>query len=104
MAGLDRIPDGPWDKLTKSHYWLPFKKIPYYSDFSGNEYIELQKNIREMLGEVINTLKEHGIEVVNVATQQHFHAQSFSEVMSVAIAFKSREDLVMAKMLVKCDD
>ena len=104
MAGLNRIPDGPWINEPKSHYWLPYRKIPYYSDITGSEFIELQKNIREIVGEVADILREHGIEVINIATQQIHEHRTYSSVIGVAVAFKSKEDLVMAKMILKCDD
>jgi hypothetical protein len=105
MAGLNRMPDGPWVKEPRSHHWLPFKKIPYYSDITGTEFIELQKNIREVvIREAVDVLHEHGIEIINVATQQIHDHKTYSDIMGVAIAFKSKEDLVMAKMILKCDD
>lgn len=94
--------EGVWFE-EKSHYWMVYKKFYFYDDVSGNEYIELQKDIRAAVADVRQQLAEHQIDVINVATHQFLDANRGGNTVGVAVAFKSREDLAMAKILIECD-
>jgi hypothetical protein len=102
VAQTTELPDGVWFQNVGSPYWLIYKKFHHYDDISGSEYIELQQNIRDAVGEVANQLQEHDIKIVNVSTHK-FLDPHYSWVHGIAIAFETREDLVMAKLLLKCD-
>jgi hypothetical protein len=98
------LPDGKWDQQNpQTHYWMIYKKFHYYSDTTGNEFIEINKQVREAIAEVRDQLAEHQIDIINVSTQQYLEPMMYNNVIGVAVAFRSREDLVMAKMLVECD-
>ncbi|CAB4241616.1 hypothetical protein UFOVP71_154 [uncultured Caudovirales phage] len=104
MAISNRIPEGRWDtNEQRSHYWMVYKKFHYFHDASGNEYIEIQRQVREAIAEVRSQLEEHQIDIINVATQQFMDTMRDGTCLGVAVAFKSREDLAMAKILVECD-
>lgn len=107
MAGYTNsrtgLPDGRWDTANpQTHYWMIYKKFYYYSDATGEEFMAINKKVREAIAEVRDQLAEHQIDIINVSTQQFLDPQ-YSNVIGVAVAFRSREDLVMAKMLVECD-
>jgi hypothetical protein len=96
--------EGCWnDNDHRSHYWMVYKKFHYYDDATGNDFIAMQKQIREAIAEVQAQLAEHQIDVINVAQQQFLEPNTYTNVLGVAVAFKSREDLAMAKMLIECD-
>jgi alpha-amylase/alpha-mannosidase (GH57 family) len=87
----------------KSHYWMVYKKFYFYEDVTGNEYITIQKDIREAVAEVRRQLDEHQIDIVNVAQQQFLDPMRGGNTIGIAVAFKNRDDLAMAKMLIECD-
>jgi len=87
----------------RSNYWMVYKKFHFYEDVTGNEYITIQKDIREAVAEVRQQLEEHQIDIVNVAQQQFLDPMRGGNTIGVAVAFKNREDLAMAKMLIECD-
>lgn len=108
MAGMHNgkavFPEGRWDtEELRSHYWMIYKKFYYFDDATGNEFIEMQKLVRESIAEVRKQLEEHQIAIINVATHQFLEPSIHGTCLGVAVAFNSREDLVMAKMLVECD-
>lgn len=87
----------------KSHYWMVYKKFFFYDDVTGNEYINIQKDIRDAVVEVKRQLEEHQIDIINVATEQFLDPVRLGNCIGVAVAFKNRDDLAMAKMLIDCD-
>jgi len=107
MAGLygkAGFPNGRWDgEEQRSHYWMIYKKFYYIEDATGNDYIEMQRQVRESIAEVRDQLAEHHIDIINVATHQFLEPSIYGTCLGLAVAFKSKEDLVMAKMLVDCD-
>jgi len=104
MAISNRLPEGRWNHAEQqSHYWMVYKKFYYFDDATGNEYIEIQRQIREAIAEVRSQLDEHKIDIINVASQQFLEPTMHGTCIGIAVAFKSREDLAMAKILVECD-
>ena len=97
------IPAGPWRTDIKTAHWLVYKTFVSYDD-SGNDYIQLQQHMRLTLQQAIGELQEHKIEVVNAQCGDMFDARSFEKVYKLALGFGCREDLVMAKLLLKCDE
>jgi hypothetical protein len=87
----------------RSHYWLVYKKFHFYEDVTGNEYMNIQRDIREAVAEVRRQLEEHQIDIINVAQQQFLDHNRHGNTIGIAVAFKNREDLAMAKMLIECD-
>jgi hypothetical protein len=49
-------------------------------------------------------LQEHKIEVVNAQTGEMYDHRSFERMYKLAIGFGCKEDLVMAKLVLKCDE
>ena len=47
----------------RSHYWLVYKKFHFYEDVTGNEYMNIQRDIREAVAEVRRQLEEHQIAI-----------------------------------------
>lgn len=86
----------------RSHYWMVYKKFHFYEDVTGNEFINIQQEIRAAIAEVRQQLEEHQISIINVAQQQFLDAR-FVNTIGIAVAFKNREDLAMAKILIECD-
>jgi len=105
MAIANRIPEGRWDTTEqRSHYWMVYKKFYYFDDATGSEFIEIQQEIRKAVAEVKTQLQEHQIDIINVSQQQFLDAKQGGRTIGIAVAFKSREDLAMAKILVECDE
>ena len=99
-----RFPEGKWDTSNEqTHFWMIYKKFYYFDDATGNEFIEMQKKVREAIVDVRTQLEEHQIDIINVATHQFLEPSLHGSCLGVAVAFKSKDDLVMAKMLVECD-
>lgn len=88
----------------KSLYWLPIKKFGYADDISGHEFIQLQSEIREFAANIRAQLVEHDITVANIATQQQMDYRALGSKVAVAIGFKTKEELVLAKLILKCDE
>lgn len=102
--GTFGIPMGKWLNDPQTHFWLTYKKFGYFSDASGNEIIKLREAVRNAVAEVRDTLAEHGINIINVATQEQFDHKNYGNIIGIAIAFGSLEDKAMAKILLDCDD
>jgi len=98
-------PHEPWfANEEKSLYWLHIKKFDYADDISGHEYIQLQTEIREFAANIRAQLVEHDIAVANVATQQHLDYRIGSR-LAVAVGFKTKEELVLAKLILnRCNE
>jgi hypothetical protein len=94
--------DSKWTE-ERSHYWMVYKKFYFYEDVTGNEYMNIQREIREAIAEVRQQLEEHQIGIINVAQQQFLDHNRYGNTIGIAVAFKNREDLAMARMLIECD-
>lgn len=88
----------------KGLYWLYLKNFGYADDISGHEYIQLQSEIRSFVAEMQDQLRSHDITIANVATQQQMDHQRLGSRVGVAIAFKTKEEFVLAKLILKCDE
>jgi len=102
VIGRTRLPEGRWLD-TPSTYWLVVKRITYFDDISGNDYIQLQGEVRAEIERVRDILSEHNIVLANVATQDMLDPLQYNSVIGIAVAFKCREDLVMAKLILNVD-
>ena len=98
------MPIGPWKSDVKTDHWLVFKTFISYDDDSGNDLIQLKQHIRAVLQQAVAELQEHKIEVVNAQTGEMYDHRSFEKVYKLALGFGSREDLVMAKLVIKCEE
>ena len=98
------LPNGPWRNDVKTDNWLVYKTFVSYDDDSGNDLIQLKQHIRAVLQQAIAELQEHKIEVVNAQTGEIWDPRSFERVYKLAIGFGCREDLVMAKLVLKCEE
>lgn len=98
------IPIGPWRTDVKTSHWLVYKTFVSYDDDSGNDLIQLKQHIRVIFQQAVAELQEHKIEVVNAQCAEMFDALNFGNVHKLAIGFSCREDLVMAKLVLKCDE
>lgn len=109
------------DELTKSLHWLTLKNFGYDSDINGNEFIQLQTEIRAYVNGITQQLKEHNILIAKVEEHQQMSSadvcsrrqqlaagdvsnQYAFDNICVDIAFSSREDLVLAKLILKCHE
>jgi hypothetical protein len=97
------LPEGWWNK-ERSHHWMVYKKFFYFDDSTGDEFIRTQIEIRKSIQDVRDQLAEHQIDVINVATHQFLDHKNYGRCIGVVVAFRSREDLAMAKILVDCDE
>jgi hypothetical protein len=102
--GTFGIPNGKWHDTKQTHYWLVYRSFGYFEDASGNEIIRLRETVRNTITEVRKILEEHGIDIINVATQENTDYRSLGNTVSIAIAFKSLEDKAMATILLDCND
>lgn len=98
------IPIGPWRTDIKTNHWLVYKTFASYDDDSGNDIIQLKQHIRVIFQQAVAELQEHKIEVVNAQCAEMYDALNFGKVYKLAIGFACREDLVMAKLVLKCDE
>jgi hypothetical protein len=98
------MPIGPWKSDVKTDHWLVFKTFISYDDDSGNDLIQLKQHIRAVLQQAVAELQEHKIEVVNAQTGEMYDHRSFEKVYKLALGFGCREDLVMAKLVIKCEE
>ena len=94
--------DGAWLKGKHAH-WLNYAKILHPDDFSGNEHIQMQDAIRAKISEAAGILKEHNIEIFNIYTMKDSHnAATYETIHRIAIGFEHKEDLLLAKLILKC--
>jgi hypothetical protein len=98
------IPVGPWWPNIDSVHWLVYKTFISYDDDSGNDLIQLRQHMRAVLQQAVAELQKHKIEVANAQCQESYDHRSFEKVYKLAIGFKCREDLVMAKLVITCDE
>ena len=100
---LNRVPEGRL--LTKDcKHWLLFRRFYYYADMTGNEHVQMMQSIRNAVADAQKELEPHKIDIYDVYNAKQWDPQNFGEVQLVAIGFKDREDLVMAKMLLQCEE
>lgn len=98
------IPEGKWFKDKKTEHWLRYKKFHMFSDASGSEHIALQAELRKAMSEAASILEEHKIPIANIYSENFLDHRYYDNVYCVAIGFESKEDLVMAKLVLKLDD
>jgi len=103
MARSNQIPNGAWIQDKKHTHWLNYATVVQQADFTGNEFIQLQDDIRAKVAEASAILKEHNIEIYNIYTMQSLDTDHFDTVYRIAIGFEHGEDLLIAKMILKCN-
>jgi len=103
MARLNQIPNGAWIQDKHTH-WLKYATVVQQADFTGNEYIQLQDDIRAKVAEASAILKEHNIEIFNIYTMQMQDPKLYETVYGIAIGFEHGEDLLIAKLILKCNE
>jgi hypothetical protein len=96
--------EGPWCTDIKTHHWLVYKTFVFLDGTRANDYTLLHQHILINLQQVAAELQEHHIKVVNAQTGEMFDHRSFERVYKLALGFESREDLVMAKLVLKCNE
>ena len=92
------------DNDERGLYWMTVRRFAYMDDISGHEFIELQTEIRSYVAQIQTQLKEHDIDIANVATQQHLDYRALGSRVAVAIGFRSKEELALTKLILKCDE
>jgi len=95
-------PTGKWLKDKHAH-WLPYATVVQQEDFTGNEYIQLQDDIRAKIAEAAAILKEHKIEICNIYTEKMYDPRMYDTIHRIAIGFDHEEDLMLARMILKCN-
>jgi predicted component of viral defense system (DUF524 family) len=103
MANNNTLPHGKWLK-RKTDYWLCYKKFHMFSDATGSDHIALQAELREAMREAAEILEEHKINIANIYSENVLDHRMYDNVYRIAIGFESKEDLVMAKLVLKADD
>jgi len=88
----------------KSNHWLVYKKFVHFDDSTGNDFIQLQQCIRNAVSEAQEILKPHGIYILDARSSDMYNINSYDRVYKVAIGFENKEDLLMAKLLLTCDE
>lgn len=105
MAKLNTtLPVGNWNKNVKTEHWLVYKKFSIYDDHTGSEFMQLQTDLREAIGEARDILLEHRVPIQNVYTEEFMDHRNYGKTYGVALGFSCKEDLVMAKLVLKCDE
>lgn len=99
-----RLPQGKWDKTTTNDHWLVYRKFSIFDDASGSEHIQLQKDLRDAISEARGILEEHKINIQNVYTEEFMDWKNYGKTFGVALAFSCKEDLIMAKLVLKCNE
>jgi hypothetical protein len=99
----DSLPQGKWLK-KKTDYWLCYKKFHMFSDATGSDHIALQAELRKAMHEAAETLQQHDIPIANIYSENVLDHRMYDNVYRVAIGFESKEDLAMAKLVLKADD
>lgn len=98
------LPMGPWRNDVKTDHWLVYQTFVSYDDDSGNDLIQLKQHIQVILQQAIAELQEHKVEVVNAQIGEMYDHRSFERVYKLALGFGCREDLVMAKLVIECEE
>jgi hypothetical protein len=101
MAMITQI-DGPWLKGKPAH-WLNYSMVIQQDDYTGNDYIQLQDDIRAKITEAATILKEHNITIFNIHTEKMLDSNKYDTIHRIAIGFEQKEDLMLAKMILKCN-
>ena len=99
----DSLPQGKWLR-KKTDHWLRYKKFHVFSDATGNEHIALQAELREAMREAAEILDQHDIPIANIYSENVLDHTMYDNVYRIAIGFESKEDLAMAKLVLKADD
>jgi hypothetical protein len=98
------LPEGRWKKDKHITHWLRFKRFHVFDDSSANEFIELQKQLREAMSTAQETLEEHKIPIGDIYSESFLDHRVMDRVYAVAIGFECVEDYAMAKLVLKCDE
>jgi predicted component of viral defense system (DUF524 family) len=104
MAISNSLPQGKWLKDKKTEYWLRYKRFHMFEDSTGSEHIALQAELRKAMSEAAAVLDEHKIPIANIYSENFLDTRMYDRVYCVAIGFESKEDYVMAKLVLKVDD
>jgi hypothetical protein len=100
---FSKVPLGKWnDHDTK--FWLRYKQYLLIDDSSGNCYIELQKELRESITQAREILDQHAIPISNIYSEEMLDRNFYDRKYCIAIGFATQADLVMAKLVLKCDE
>lgn len=102
MANTSR-PDGKWLQTSTKAHWLNYATIIADNEFTGNEHIQLQAEIRNKVAAAANTLSEHNIKIFNIYTMKDHDPNNWDTIHRIAIGFEHEEDLMLAKLILKCN-
>lgn len=89
-------------RTYNSKHWLYYQDFCFYDDSTSNEYVQLRQAIRETCQAVQEELKPHGILIADYRVEESYDYRSFERLHRLAIGFANKEDLAMAKILIKC--
>jgi hypothetical protein len=103
-VGRNPYVNGPLRRDIKTDHWLVYKSFGITDDASGNDFIQVREEIGRAISEATDQLHVHGIEVANAWCEEMYDHRSFERLYKVAIGFYSKEDLVMAKLVIKCEE
>ena len=75
-----------------------------YDDMTGSDWIQLRQDCINLAAKMQAQLEEHNVKVADVYINDTYNHMTYEKVYKVAIGFESQEDLVMAKLILKCND
>jgi len=70
----------------------------------GNDWMSLRKQILFDTNEVVELLEEHNIEISDCFTQEFVDHKNLGTRVGLAIGFADKEDKILAKLILKCDE
>ena len=94
---------GKWLETDSKVHWLNYATITAHDEFTGNEHIQLQAEIRTKVAAAAATLSEHNIKIFNIYTMKDNDPHNWDTIHRIAIGFEHKEDLMLAKLILKCN-
>lgn len=103
MARSNPVPNGRWVQTDATTHWLNYATLLSHDDADGSDHMQLQREIRTRIAEAAHILSEHNIKLFNVYTMQDHDHHTWDTVHRIAIGFEHAEDLMLARMILKCN-
>jgi len=100
---MSKVLDGKWLQTDSKAHWLNYATILQCDDADGNYYIQLQAEIRSKISEAAAILEQHNIKIFNIYTMKEHDPRTWDNIHRIAIGFEHKEDLLLAKLILKCN-
>ena len=95
--------DGQWRQTDSKAHWLNYATILQPDDADGNDHMQLQAEIRSKISEAAAILEQHNIKIFNIYTMKDHDPRTWDTAHRIAIGFEYKEDLMLAKLVLKCN-